>query len=131
MAKTTYHGSCHCKAITFEADIDFATTETGKCNCTYCWKHRWWSVKVPLEDFRSLTGDGQLSKGNSGWCPTCGVIPYGFTDQSDWNPTAYWSVGVYALDDLDPAVLVAAPVRYFDGLNDNWWHPPTGETRHL
>ena len=43
---------------------------------------------------------------------------------------AYYSVNLACLDDLDPAELAAAPVRYMDGRNNNWFEPPA-ETRHL
>jgi hypothetical protein len=35
-----------------------------------------------------------------------------------------------ALDDLAVQDLIDAPVRFMDGLRDNWWNQPA-ETRHL
>jgi hypothetical protein len=136
MAKKTYRGSCHCGQVKFEADIDLSAG-TGKCNCTSCWKRRWWSVKVRPEDFRALGGAEQLSKyrggsatGHGGFCKQCGVIPYSWTDAAEWNDGASVSVNVAALDDLDPAELLEAPVTFYDGRANNWWNPPA-ETRHL
>ena len=136
MATKNYRGSCHCGRVTFEADIDLSQGTT-KCNCTSCWKKRWWSITVKPEAFRSLQGEQELSghrpgaaKGHGGFCKHCGVIPYGWVDAAEWNDGEYVSINVAALDDLDPAELVAAPVKYCDGRADNWWSPPA-ETRHL
>lgn len=136
MATKTYKGSCICGTVRFEADIDLAAG-TGKCNCTRCWKRRWWSAKVKPEAFRSLGGAENLSgyrgadaKGHGGFCKGCGVTPYGWTDAAEWNDGDSVSINVACLDDLDPAELVGAPVQYYDGRNDNWWNPPS-ETRHL
>src|SRR5436190_6514862 len=137
MANKTFHGSCHCKRITFEADIDLMATGTGKCNCTSCWKKRWWSVRVQPESFRPLQGEEHLSAykpgqktGHRGFCKHCGVIPYGWVDAAEWNPAPYVSVNVAALDDLDPEELLAAPIQYMDGRHDDRWHVPK-QTRHL
>jgi hypothetical protein len=43
---------------------------------------------------------------------------------------AYVSVSVACLDDVEPAELADAPVRYMDGRHNNWFHAPS-ETRHL
>jgi hypothetical protein len=135
MATKTYQGSCHCGRVKFEATIDLAEG-TSKCNCTNCWKKRFWGVRAKPEAFRSLGGEQELSgykpeaAVNGGFCKHCGVIPYGFVDKSEWNPAAYVQVNVAALDNLDPAELLAAPVMYCDGRNNNWWNPPA-ETRHL
>lgn len=136
MAKKTYQGSCHCGRIKFQADIDLSQG-TGKCNCTSCWKKRWWSVQIKPEDFRPLQGAEELSaykpgaeRGHRGFCKHCGVIPYGWIDAAEWNDGEKVAINVAALDDLDAAELATAPVKYMDGRHDNWWNTPK-ETRHL
>lgn len=113
------------------------STGTSKCNCTACWKKRWWSVRCAVADFRPLSGEAELVKdsvlatsGPGGFCKHCGVKPYTRVDAAEWNPEAYVAVNVAALDDVEPAELLAAPVTYCDGRADNWWSPPS-ETRHL
>ncbi|MFZ5890520.1 MAG: GFA family protein [Myxococcota bacterium] len=137
MAMKTYQGSCHCKRVRFEATLDLMEG-TGKCNCTNCWKKRAWTARVKPEDFRALGNEQELSgyKPDSadghhgGFCKHCGVLTYAWVEKTEWNPTTYVSVSVAALDGLDPAELIAAPVTYYDGLANNWWNPPA-ETRHL
>lgn len=136
MEKRTFHGSCHCRRVQFEATIDLSQG-TSKCNCTNCWKKRWWSVRCEPGSFRAISGEAELVdarsvKGSrpSGFCRHCGAQTYAWVDKTDWNPETYVAVSVAALDDLEPAELLAAPVQYCDGLANNWWVAPA-ETRHL
>jgi hypothetical protein len=136
MAKKTFKGSCACKTVTFEADLDLSKG-TSKCNCTFCWKKRLWTIRAQPADFRPLTGEAEMSdtqagkpQSAGGFCKKCGTLTYGWVGESEWNKSAYVSISVASLDDLDPAELVAAPITYCDGRNDNWWNPPA-ETRHL
>ena len=137
MTNTTFRGSCECGVVKFEADVDLASSGTTKCNCTTCWKRRWWTVKVPAGCFRSLGGEPNLSEfkpaaatGHRGFCKGCGSRPYAWVDAAEWNDGEYVSVNVACLDGLEPAVLLAAPIQYCDGRADNWWNAPQ-ETRHL
>jgi hypothetical protein len=136
--KHTYHGSCHCKAVKFEADIDLANG-TGKCNCTVCWKQRMWNAgQLKTSDFRLLSGTENLADyGKSGeWGEThhrfsrvCGIHTHshGYINQAGGE---FLSVHLAALDDLPVDELVNAPVRFMDGLHDKWQDTPS-ETRHL
>ncbi|WP_375287140.1 GFA family protein [Sphingomonas sp.] len=137
--KQTYHGSCHCKAVTFEADIDL-DAGTAKCNCTFCWKQRMWNAgQLGPADFRLLTGaDALADYGKSGewgethqhFCRTCGIATHGHGRIEAMGGEPFVSVHLAALDDLPVETLVAAPVHYMDGLHDAWDKTPA-ETRHL
>jgi len=121
MSAKTYHGSCHCGAVRYEADIDLAAG-TGKCNCSICAKQRMWGASIKPEAFRLLAGEEVLKDYQFNtqsvhhlFCSNCGLHSFGRGD---------------ILDDLDPSTLAEAPVGYSNGRDNDWWHAPK-ETRHL
>jgi hypothetical protein len=131
----TYHGSCHCGRVAFEADIDLSAG-TSKCNCSYCAKVRNWSVLLKPEAVRILRGEDDLAgyqfgtrQGHHQFCRTCGVRTFSYGHVEEIGG-AFRSVALASLDDLDPTELAEAPVRYMDGLHNDWFNPPA-ETRHM
>lgn len=131
----SYQGSCHCGAVKFEADIDFAQG-TSKCNCSYCAKVRNWNVIIKPAAFRLLSGEGALSDyrfgskaGHHLFCKHCGVRSFerGYVEQIGGD---FVSVVIAALDGVAHSDLAALPVTHRNGRDNTWWEPPA-ETRHL
>jgi hypothetical protein len=131
----TFIGGCHCGSVRFEVDLDLSQG-TNKCNCSICAKTRNWNAIVKPSAFRLLTGENDLSDyqfgskaGHHLFCRHCGVRSFGrgYVEAIGGD---YVAVQLGCLENADPAELIAAPVRYADGRNNNWMSPPA-ETRHL
>jgi hypothetical protein len=132
MTMKAYRGSCQCKKVQFEVEIDL-DQGTTRCNCTSCTKRRWWGAQVKPDKLRPISGDSELvklgnSKGPGGFCNHCGVIAYSFGEAAEWNDGDYYSINVAALDGLSPEERAAIPIRYLDGLHDTWAPLETGPT---
>jgi hypothetical protein len=130
----TYSGSCHCGAVRFQAELDFAEG-TFKCNCTSCTKARSWLIATPVARFRLVEGGDCQAEyewtppGRAKptvqfhFCKACGIRTPGRGDLEAMGG-AFYAVQVSLLDDLDPNELAAAPVRYVDGRHDRFDHAP-------
>lgn len=130
----TCHGSCHCGAVRYEADIDLAAGSI-KCNCSICTKMRFWAFVVPPSRFRLIEGSDALGeyrfharRDGHYFCRHCGINVWSTGNAPNTGP--FYAVTVASLDDLAVDALMAAPTRYIDGRNDNWLTAP-GEIRHL
>lgn len=130
----TYHGSCHCGAVRFEADIDLSQG-TLRCNCSICIKARFWPAVVKPGSFRLLQGEADLvtyqfaaKRDEHFFCRHCGIRSFGTGNSPRWGK--FYGVSVTCLDDVSDEELAGAPITYLDGRGDNWESPPL-ETRHL
>ena len=128
MAQQLVTGSCHCGKVRIEADLDLAAG-SGRCNCSICAKLRAWTCIVKPQAVRLLSGQADLSSYEWGakissrkFCRHCGVHVFGrgFLEEVGGD---FCSVNIAILD-IEPAALDAIPVRYCDGLNNNWLSPP-------
>lgn len=128
MTFQTYHGSCYCGKVRFEAGLDL-DAGTFKCNCGICWKKRFWGAVVKPENFRLISGSDDLTVYGTQrlhhFCRHCGIKLFG--KSADGSRMV---ISVSSLDDLDPEVLVRVPVRFVDGKHDNFTGTPDF-TAHL
>ncbi|WP_348630963.1 hypothetical protein [Mesorhizobium sp. M4A.F.Ca.ET.022.05.2.1] len=91
--KKTYHGSCHCGAVHFEADLDLAEG-IRKCNSSFCWKLGYRKSFTAYQALRVTEGGDRMrdyKASPSNWpegdinhymCPNCGanVFSRGYLD---------------------------------------------------
>lgn len=130
----TYHGSCHCGAVRFEAELDIGSG-TSRCNCSICGRTRFWKAIVKPDAFRLVAGEEMLADYQFGthtihhrFCRRCGVKPFG--EGTLPEPIgAFYAVNIMCLDATEEE-LATARVTFEDGKNNNWFNPPA-ETRYL
>lgn len=109
-------GGCHCRAVRYEAEVPGAV-EILDCNCSICRMTGFRHLIVPHEQFRLLSGEGELTSYRFGtgaaehlFCRRCGIKSF---YQPRSHPQA-WSLNLNALDDVAG---IAVTVRSFDGRN--------------
>ncbi|MGI8909734.1 MAG: GFA family protein [Rubrobacteraceae bacterium] len=125
----TYHGSCHCGEIRFEADVDL-DQGIRKCNCSFCLKSGYKKALIGYDELRITAGESRLQNyhaENSNW-PEGDIDHYGCTPQvgqrfsrgylEEQMGGNFWAINVACLDDVTEAELAAAPVIYEDGKRD-------------
>ena len=132
--RKTYHGSCHCGAVHFDAEIDLAAG-TSRCNCSICGKGRFWKAIVPASGFHLRRGADDLTTYRFGsrtirhrFCRHCGIKPFGQGHMDGVGD--FFAVNIACLDDVPSNELAAAPVDFEDGRHDDWANAPTGHA-HL
>ena len=125
--RKTYHGSCHCGAVTFEADLDL--TETSyRCNCSICRRTRFWPAVAKEGQFRLLSGEGELTqylfntrKNQHYFCRRCGVRAFGIGTETPIGKMVGVNLG--CLTDASDEELARVPITYVDGRHDRQGAP--------
>eukprot|EP00026_Physarum_polycephalum_P020809 Phypoly_transcript_23627.p1 GENE.Phypoly_transcript_23627~~Phypoly_transcript_23627.p1 ORF type:complete len:173 (-),score=32.78 Phypoly_transcript_23627:23-541(-) len=119
--KKTYHGSCHCGTVKFEAQADLETKGIGKCNCSICHKTNIVCAGVDVPSFKVLSGKDNLQDYQFGgknfhhwFCKTCGNRPY---LSGSMGGAEMIFVNTCCLDDFDPKGLTLTTI---DGKNDTF-----------
>ena len=124
----TYQGSCHCGAVTFEADLDLGQT-TYRCNCSICRRNRFWAAVARDGGFRLLTGEADLTqylfntkKNQHYFCKHCGVRPFGIGTETPIGKM--YGINLGCLAGVSEAELSRLAITYTDGLHNQWQNPP-------
>lgn len=124
----TYQGSCHCGAVTFEAELDLAES-TYRCNCSICRRTRFWPAVAREEGFRLLSGESELTqylfnskKNQHYFCKHCGVRPFGIGTETPIGKM--YGVNLGCLSDVTEEELAGLKITYVDGMHDSWQNSP-------
>jgi hypothetical protein len=138
--KTTFHGSCHCKTVTYTVTTALPSPRVvSRCNCSVCHKTGIVNLSVSKEDFtlNSPRSESELSdykwrteKNHRLFCAKCGVQVFAHgVYEFEGNVINYFTVNALTLDteeggegkagqeDVD---LTKWTVKYWDGKQDNW-----------
>jgi hypothetical protein len=103
-AMRKYEGSCHCGAVRFEIESDFAELTT--CDCSICRRKNALMVKVHESAFKLLAGVESLTEyrfhsrtARHYFCKVCGIYPF---HRKRVTPD-HLGINVFCLRDFEPA----------------------------
>lgn len=112
----TYHGSCHCGAVSYT--VTTALDALGDCNCSRCRRLGWVMQPVPAADFTLQSGEDALvpyrfntDRIEHLFCSRCGIESFARGLDGRGDPTVV--VNVNCLEDA-PAVDRNA-ISHWDG----------------
>ncbi len=112
-----YHGSCHCRAVTFR--IHTVIDKVVECNCSICRKKGVLHHRVKPHQFTLLSGEAALNiyRFDSGeathyFCRHCGMHPFSHPRSAPHD----YSINVRCLDDFDLQT-ASFETLHFDGQN--------------
>jgi len=113
LTEQTYHGSCQCRAVQFEAALDLDNTVT--CNCSRCQRLGWVMAFTPRPKVTISQGEGATTQYlfnkeriRHHFCPVCGIEPFAMAAAPDG--TEMVAVNVNCLDGVDPRALTSKRV---------------------
>ena len=99
---TIYSGSCHCKRVRFEVDIDVESVRV--CDCSICHKRGALNVRITEDKLKILTPLDDLTlyqwhtkTARDYFCPDCGILPF----RRPRTAPEIWTVNTRCLDDID------------------------------
>ena len=130
MTLQTWHGSCHCGRVRYEAELDLSEPTT-RCNCSICRKSRMWFATALGDGFRVTGGAEALAEyrwtppGRAEpflhfhFCRTCGIRTHGWGEHQSFGGR-FTAVVLATLDDVPDDVLAAAPIARIDGRHDRF-----------
>jgi len=112
----TYHGSCHCGGVRYEAKSP-PLTEALSCNCSMCRRKGTLLAFIPASDFTLVEGQDALRDYQFNrrmihhlFCTTCGVTSFARGTKPDG--TEMIALNVRCLDEIDPDAL---KINHIDG----------------
>jgi hypothetical protein len=112
-----YKGGCHCGKVSYEVKTDLSQAHIISCNCSMCSKKGHLLTFVPADQFRLVSGEGQLTDYQFNrknihhlFCATCGIASFGRGTGPDGKAMA--SINVRCLDGVEIDKLKVTP---FDG----------------
>jgi hypothetical protein len=106
----TERGTCHCKAVEFEVDLDNGFENVRRCNCSICSRKGAIMAAVPLEKLRVVRGADKLSLyqwnamvAKHYFCSVCGIYTH---HQRRSVPTEY-GFNVACIEGIDLSAIGA------------------------